>query len=185
MSWQGFCGWVLKKMGWTVDGGAAPEQRCIILGVPHTCIADFLVSYLFYTGIGHKARIMVKQEFFKWPIRKLMKKLGAIPVDRSNGATVIRSVISAVENSEGEFHLCLAPEGTRKPVKRWKMGYHQMAKALNCPVYLGYFDWGTKHIGIGKKFELSDNAREDTDKIQAEYESMHLTAKHPELFITH
>ena len=56
---------------------------------------------------------------------------------------------------------------------------------MNCPVYLGYFDWGTKHISIGERFELGDNARADTDLIQQKYEQLHLTGKHPENYITH
>ena len=65
------------------------------------------------------------------------------------------------------------------------MGYHAIAKAMNCPVYLGYFDWGRKRVSIGERFEISDNAREDTDLIQKKYEEMKLTAKHPEKYCTH
>lgn len=185
MSWVKFCGWVLKKMGWTIDGDAAADEKCVILGVPHTSIGDFLVSYLFYTSIGHTAHIMIKKEFFFWPVGALLRKAGCIPVDRSNGATVVRSVISEAEKAPGEFHLCIAPEGTRKPVRKWKMGYHLIAKGLGCPVYLGYFNWRTKHISAGERFLLSDDARKDTDIIQAKYEAMNLGAYHPEKFLTH
>ena len=50
---------------------------------------------------------------------------------------------------------------------------------------MGYFDWGTKCVGIGKKVEITDDARADTDRIQALYEEMHLKGKHPEGYITH
>ena len=40
-------GRIMKLFGWQADSGAAPEQKCIILGVPHTSIADFLVAYFF------------------------------------------------------------------------------------------------------------------------------------------
>ena len=185
-TWAKFCNFLLTKvMGWTIDGDAAPERECVILGVPHTCIGDFLVSYLFYTGIGHTAHIMIKKEFFFWPSGPILRKLGCIPVDSSNGASVVRSVISEMEKTEGEFHLCIAPEGTRKPVRRLKTGYHMIARAMNCPVYLGYFDWKTKHISAGKRFDPTDNARADTEKIQQIYERMGLTPKHPERFLTH
>lgn len=179
------CAWILKKMGWTPVGGAAPERKCVILGVPHTCIADFLVSYLFYKSLGHTAHIMIKKEFFFWPVGPILRKIGCIPVDRSNGATVVRSVLTEMQKAEGEFHLCLSPEGTRKPVKKWKMGYHMIARAMDCPVYLGYFDWGTKRVSAGQRFELSDNARADTDRIQQIYEDMNLKGYHPEKFVTH
>jgi len=184
MSWAGFCNWSLRKLGWTIDGGAAPDEKCVILGVPHTCIADFLVSYLFYTGIGHTAHIMIKQEFFFWPVGPILRKVGCIPVDRSNGATIVRSVISEMEKAQGEFHLCLSPEGTRKAVRKWKMGYHMIAKAMGCPVYLGYFDWKTKHISVGERFDISDDARGDTDLIQKKYEEMGVCGYHPERFLT-
>lgn len=174
-----------KWMGWTPDSGAAPERVCVILGVPHTSILDFFIAYLYYRGTGHIAHIMVKKEFFFWPIKGILRKLGCIPVDRSNGAAVIRSVIAEAERTEGEFHICIAPEGTRKPVKKWKMGYHAIAKALDCPVYLGYFDWGTKHVSIGEKFPLTDDARADTDAIQKKYEEMGLVGRHPENYRTH
>jgi 1-acyl-sn-glycerol-3-phosphate acyltransferase len=81
-------------------------------------------------------------------------------------------------------HLALAPEGTRKPVKRWKTGFHTIAREVGCPVYMGYFDWGTKRISRGHKVELTDDARADMERIQKLYEDMHLVGKHPEMYIT-
>lgn len=180
-----FYGIIMKMFGWKADSGPAPEEKCVILGVPHTSIADFLVSYFYYKSLGHTAHVMIKKEFFFWPLDPILRKLGCIPVDRSNGAAVVRSVISEIERTKGEFHLCIAPEGTRKPVHKWKMGYHAIAKAIGCPVYLGYFNWGNKHISIGERFELTDDARADTDLIQKKYEELHLTARHPEGYCTH
>lgn len=179
-----FSAFMLRLLGWKAVGGPAPEKICVILGVPHTCIADFIVSFFFYKSLGHTAHIMIKKEFFFWPVGPLLRALGCIPVDRSNGATVVRSVISAAEAAIGEFHICVAPEGTRKAVKRWKMGYHTIARALDCPVYLGYFDWRTKCVSIGERFDCSDDARGDTERIQALYEDMRLTARHPEKYRT-
>lgn len=159
-------------------------EKCVILGVPHTSIADFFVSYLFYTGIGHTAHIMIKKEFFFWPAGALLRKVGCIPVDRANGATVVRSVLREMESASGEFHLCIAPEGTRKEVRHWKHGYHTIARAMNCPVYCGFFDWDRKVIGAGKPFELTDNAAEDTKRLQEYYHSLNLGAKHPEKYFT-
>lgn len=175
---------MLRLLGWKAEGGPAPERICVILGVPHTCIADFIVSYFFYKSLGHTAHIMIKQEFFVGPLGWLLRKLGCIPVDRSSGATVVRSVISAAEEAKGEFHICIAPEGTRKAVARWKMGYHTIARALDCPVYLGYFDWRRKCVSIGKRFDCTDDTRGDTKRIQQLYEDMQLTARYPKKYRT-
>ena len=182
--WAKFCGFLLKSMGWTAVGGPVEEKKAIILGVPHTSLWDFVISYLFYTSFNAgKARVMIKKEFFWGPLGWLLKKLGGVPTDRTNPTALVKSVIRAFDEEEF-FVLAIAPEGTRKPVRKWKTGYHTIAKAAGVPVYLGYFDWGTKRVSCGKKFELSDDPRADTDKIQAIYEEMHLKGKFPEDFIT-
>ena len=144
--WGKCCGAILKLFGWTIDSDAVPAEKCVILGVPHTSILDFAVSYLYYRSLGEHAKCMIKKEF---------------------------------------FFLALSPEGTRKPVKNWKTGFHLIASKTGIPVYMGYFNWGTKHIGRGERVELTDDARADMKRIQALYEEMHLVGRHPEKYITH
>lgn len=182
--WERFCGFLLRKAGWTVDGSIAPDKLCVILAAPHTSILDFVVCYLYYKSLGATPHAIVKKEFFKGPLKPLLAAMGAIPLDRSNPAAGIKGVIDRMKESEEVFHLAIAPEGTRKPVKKWKTGYHTIAKALDCPVYLGYFDWGKKHIGYVQSYPLTDNARKDTDEIQLIYSKMNIRGKHPEKFIT-
>ena len=181
--WRKFCGWLLKALGWTADTPVVPEDKCIILGVPHTSIWDFVISYLYYVSVGGKPYCMIKGEFFVGPLGWLLRKLGGIPVDRKRGSNVALSVIKEMK-ALPTAHLALAPEGTRKPVKRWKTGFHTIAREVGCPVYMGYFDWGTKHISRGEKVELTDDAKADMARIQALYEEMHLVGKHPELYLT-
>ena len=135
--WGKTCGAILKLMGWTIDTPAVPEEKCIILGVPHTAISDFAVSYLYYRSLGEHAKCMIKKEFFFPPLGWLLKAMGCIPVDRSSPTNMIRSVIQQMEKP-GRFHLALAPEGTRKPVKNWKTGFHLIAVPR-----ASLFTWGT------------------------------------------
>ena len=182
--WAKFCGWLLRKMGWESVGGPMKEKKAIVLGVPHTSVWDFLVSYLFYTQFGKVAHIMIKKEFFFWPLGPILRACGAVPVDRESAASMVRSLIHVMDSSD-EFHLAIAPEGTRKPVKRWKAGFHLIAKETGVPVYAGYFDWGTKHVGIGERFEITDDAKADLVRLQAHYETLHLKGKNPKGYITH
>ena len=182
--WKKICGLVLKAMGWTAVEPPVEEEKCIILGVPHTSALDFLISYLYYTSVGGHAKCMVKKEMFFPPLGWILKAAGAVPVDRKNATTLLKSIITEMEKP-GKFHLALAPEGTRKPVRNWKTGFHFIAKEAGVPVYLGYFDWGTKRVGRGHKIELTDDPRADMKRIQQMYEDMHLTGKHPEKYITH
>ena len=181
--WRKFCGWLLRTMGWTAVDPVAPEDKCIILGVPHTSIWDFVISYLYYTSVGGKPYCMIKGEFFVGPLGWLLRKMGGIPVNRKKGSNVALQVIKEMK-AQKVVHLALAPEGTRQPVKRWKTGFHTIAREVGCPVYMGYFDWGTKRVSRGHKVELTDDAKADMARIQALYEEMHLVGKHPEMYIT-
>ena len=182
--WRKFCAFMLKALGWTAVDPPVPEDKCVILGVPHTTLWDFAISYLYYTSVGGQAYCMVKKEFFRWPLGPIIRKMGGVPVDRTNGASVVLSVVHEM-NSRKTMHLALAPEGTRKPVRRWKTGFHKIATEVGCPVYLGYFDWGTKRVGRGQKFEISEDPKADMERIQKIYEDMHLTARHPKNYVTH
>ena len=135
-------------------------------------------------SVGGKPYCMIKGEMFWGPLGWLLRILGGIPVDRKKGSNVALSVIKEMKATP-VVHLTLAPEGTRKAVKRWKTGFHTIARQVGCPVYMGYFDWGTKRVSRGQKVELTDDARADMERIQALYEEMHLVGKHPEKYITH
>lgn len=182
--WRKFCGFLLKVMGWKVGEPIVEDDKCIILGAPHTSIWDFVISYLYYESIGGNCKCMVKKDFFFPPIGWILRAMGGFPIDRKNPTAMMRSVIHEMERCE-KFHLAIAPEGTRKPIKTWKTGFHLIAKETGVPVYLGYFDWGRKVVGRGVKVELTDDPKADMKRIQALYEEMKLTGKHPENYITH
>ncbi len=183
--WRKFCGFLLRLIGFTAVGGVAPDDKCILLGAPHTSMWDFVVSYLFYQSVGGDALCMVKEDLFKWPVFGwAVRKMGGIPVSRENPSAIVRSVLREMKKRE-KFHLAIAVEGTRKPVKRWKAGFHLIAKETGIPVYLTYFNWNPKRIGIQCKVELTDDAKADMERIQQMYEDMHLVGKHPENYITH
>ncbi|MCQ2146083.1 MAG: 1-acyl-sn-glycerol-3-phosphate acyltransferase [Bacteroidales bacterium] len=172
-----------KVLGWKIGSEPAPADKCIILGAPHTSMWDFVVAYLFYKSFDMATHCMIKAPLFKGPLGFVLRKMGGIPVDQTNRATMVRSVISEFEKHE-VFHLAIAPEGTRKPVKKWARGYHIIAKAVGCKVFKCYFDWGTKTVGVGPEFVLTEDSVADTVRLQQEYDQMGLVGKHPELYIT-
>lgn len=180
--WAKFCGWLLKKMGWETVGGPMKESKAIVLGVPHTAIWDFLVCYLFYTQFGKVAHIMVKKEFFFWPVGPILRACGAVPVERSSAASMVKSLITHMEEVP-EFHLAIAPEATRKPTRNWKSGYHLIARETGATVYLGYYDWGRKRISVGEPFELTDDPKADMKRIYDHYRPLGLEGYHKDQFI--
>ena len=182
-TWANFCGWCLRRLGWTPVGGAIPEKKAIVLGAPHTSFWDFVISYLFYTSYGDVAHVMIKKELFFWPLGPILRACGCIPVDRSNASTLLRSLIEQMEQDD-VFKLAIAPEGTRKPVRRWKAGALKIAAETGVPVYAGYFDWGTKRVSCGQKLELSGDIKADLETVQKHYASLGLVGKHKDKYLT-
>lgn len=179
--WKSFCKLSLKLMGWKVLNGVAPANKAILVGVPHTSGWDFVISYLYYTSVGGKAYFVIKKEFFFWPMGLLLKKLGGLPIDRTRGVSVIKQIIQE-SNSRETMHLAITPEGTRKLTKRWKAGFHTIAKTTGATVYLALFDYGRKEVGWVKEFELTNDADADIRRMKAFYREYGLVARHPELF---
>ena len=142
-------------MGWKAVEPPVPENKCIILGVPHTSVMDFIISWLYYTSVGGKANVMVKAEFFVWPLGPLMRHLGAVPVDRKHGANIALQMIEKMRKSE-KMHLAIAPEGTRKAVARWKTGFHTIARATG--VELSFLRrWCNRHLIISSTVQCTGN----------------------------
>ena len=180
---KSFCRIMLRLLGWKAVGGVAPEPKIIIIGVPHTSAWDFVISWLFYTSIGGKATVLIKKEFFFWPMGYFLHKMGGQPIDRSKGANVIRQTIQLFNERE-HMHLALTPEGTREYTKNWKAGFHTIATNAHAVVYLGSFDWGKKEITIGQPFKLTDDPKEDIKRMKDFYREKGVVAKFPEKFTT-
>ena len=159
----------------------APEPKCIILGVPHTSSWDFVISFLYYNSMGRTASVMVKKSLFWGPLGPIVRAMGGVPVDRKKGASTTLQLIEEFRTRE-ILHLAIAPEGTRKPIQRWKAGFHTIAKAVDIPVYLGYFDWGKKEVGRGEKIELTDDPQADLKRIRQWYKDKGVVGKHSKNF---
>ena len=180
--WARFCGWLLRKLGWKSVGGPMKEPKAIVLGVPHTSAWDFLICYLFYTQFGKVAHIMIKKEFFFWPLGPILRACGAVPVDRSHPAAMVRSLIHEMEGAE-EFHLAIAPEGTRKAARRWKTGFHLIARETGSTLYLGYYDWGRKQISVGEPFTLTEDVKADLQRVYDHYRPLGFQGKNKDGYL--
>ncbi|MDO8930329.1 MAG: acyltransferase, partial [Bacteroidota bacterium] len=104
-----------------------------------------------------------------------------IPIDRAKGASITKQIIHEM-NSRETMHLAITPEGTRNLTKKWKAGFHTIAKATGATICLGVFDFGRKEIGGVKPFELTDDADADIRRMKAFYREYGAIGRHPEKF---
>jgi len=178
---KNICRFLLKIGGWTVVNGVMPDKKAVILAVPHTSAWDPVFAYLYYTSVGGVVHVVIKKQFFFWPLGFILKKIGAIPIDRSHSTPVVRQIIEAMNSSE-TFQLAIAPEGTRKRTKRWKGGFHTIAKATGSTVYLGVLDYSKKQIGWNKTISLADTPAESVKRVKAYYRTLDIKGKYPDQF---
>ena len=163
-----------KVTGWKTDAGQdLLEDKQVIIGFPHTSNMDAVRSLAFFASIGVQVHTLIKKEYFDGPLAPVLKKLGAIPVDRSKGSNMAKNLAREFQ-ARDQFTLVLAPEGTRgkdgvKPVI--KTGFWQIAKAANVPIVLMLADNPRKHGRLIGKLWPSDlpSDLEQIAQIYAEY----------------
>lgn len=173
---------LLKLGGWRYVGDRPVDKKYVVISVPHTSMWDFVWGKLAFSSIGEKPTIFIKKEAFFFPLGTFLKTLGAIPVDRSNGATgLVEQIIHFFESNQ-QVNVCITPEGTRLKVKRWKKGFYYIAHKSNVPVYLGFINYKNKTLGYGERFIPTGNIDEDIKYINKYYTNLNLHPKHPEQF---
>ncbi len=105
--------------------------------------------------------------------------MGGVPVDRSRKSSVTQQVVDMF-NTRSTFHIAITPEGTRKRVKKWKMGFYHIAVQANVPIQLAYFDYAKKEIGITRIFYPTGDEKKDLKEIQSFFKGA--TARFPDQF---
>ena len=156
-----------------------PEIRhCVVAVAPHTAFVDYIVGAAVLFAAGVKPKICVKKEFFNFFTRPLLLRLGLVPVDRGNrhNGLVEKAVELLRENDDA--CIVITPEGTRKPVKRFKRGFYEIAVQAGVPIMLGYMDFKTKTAGYGPTIVPTGDYDADVERMLDFFRPIH--AKHPE-----
>ncbi|MDR3218926.1 MAG: 1-acyl-sn-glycerol-3-phosphate acyltransferase [Dysgonamonadaceae bacterium] len=170
---------LLQLVGWKSSMQVKIPERCVLCVAPHTSNWDFILGMLFYKSIGGKPHVLMKKEWFFFPINYFLRALGGIPVNREKKSS-LSDQMARLFASERHFHLAIAPEGTRKKNINWKTGFYYIAEKAGVPVTLAYIDYAKKEIGIGKNFYPTGNLRNDIEEIKSFYKN--IKGKHPNKF---
>lgn len=98
----------------------------------------------------------------------MLKRLGGIPVDRSEKNNVVNTMAKAFENSE-RLVITIAPSGTRRNVGPWKTGFYHIAREAKVPIVCGFIDYRHKTIGVGPVFHPTGDMETDMTSIRTFY----------------
>ena len=158
----------LHLAGWQFEGGLPPEKKYVALAVPHTSNWDALLLVTLLQGVGLEMEWMIKDSWIKSPIGPVLKRLGAVGIDRGRHTNVVEQMIAELRRRD-RFALGIPPEGTRSRAEHWKSGFYHIALGAQVPVVPGYLDFGRKRAGLGPAITLTGDVRADMDRIRAFY----------------
>ena len=162
------CRAVLRLCGWSLVGEFPDVPKAVLIAAPHSSWWDGVWGLLLKVGVGADVHFMGKQELFRGPLGSLLRRLGGMPIDRSAAKGVVEQMIDQFRERDALW-LGIAPEGTRKPVKRWKSGFWHIAHDAGVPIVTAHFNYPDKTIGIGPLFETSDDMEADLARLRAFY----------------
>lgn len=170
---------VLKLRGFSLEISLPNEPRFVLLLAPHTSNWDFVLAIATVLAVDLKANWFAKHSIFKPPLGSFFRAIGGIALDRGSPRNALSQITAAFKN-HSQLVFCIAPEGTRQPVEKWKRGFYQIAYAAQVPIVCGYVDYERKVCGTGPVIFPSGRYAEDIEKIQAFYRT--ITPKFPALF---
>lgn len=173
---QRFCQLLLRLAGWRVAPFPDLDQA-VVVGGPHTSNWDGVLGVVGGMALGLHVNIMIKNSLFKGPLGMLLRRLGAIPIDRARAAGVVEQ---AVEQFQRHDHLILVvtPEGTRTGALKWKTGFYHIANRARVPVIVATADYGTKRLTFPLVFTPTGDIDGELHRIYQTFAAV--TPRHPE-----
>jgi 1-acyl-sn-glycerol-3-phosphate acyltransferase len=159
---------LLRLFGWKSSFVWPPEPKGIILVYPHTSNWDFPIGLTFRIGHDLPANWIGKAEMFPRPFRRLLERLGGIPVDRSRATGFVDALVKEYQRRDWMW-VAITPEGTRSYTDHFKSGFYQLALAADVPVALAYIDYGSRTVGMDTYVRFTGDEQRDLDVIRGFY----------------
>jgi 1-acyl-sn-glycerol-3-phosphate acyltransferase len=149
---------------WSIQGTLPNIPKLVMLAAPHSSNWDGVFGILGACAFGLRCNWLGKHSLFSGVTGSLMRKFGGIPVDRNDPKGAVGQVAQAFAERE-RLWLVLAPEGTRKKVKKWRTGFWHIARAAQVPLLPVYFHYPEQHVGIGEPFMASEDLNADLERL--------------------
>ena len=171
--------WLYRWKGWALEGEAPRSPKALILGAPHTSNWDFVFFLGATHDLGIRQRFMGKTSLFKWPLTRFMHDMGGVPINRSASHNYVEQVVAAFKAAQRDFHLVIAPEGTRGTIEKWRSGFYHIAHGAGVPIVPAWVDNINRRGGIGPEISTTGDFLADLKKIVDFYRSK--MPDHPKL----
>jgi hypothetical protein len=159
-------GLALRAVGWRTAGEV--PSRGVLVGAPHTSNWDWVLTMLLAWRYGITIRLLVKQELFVGPLGWLLRRTGAVELDRKNPAATIKELLAEADSGD-PWLVGIAAEGTRSRGDYWKSGFHRIARQTGLPITLAFLDVPSRTVGWGPTFHPTGDVGADMDVIRDFY----------------
>ena len=157
---------VLGAVRWKAVGEV--PQRGVLVGAPHTSNWDWVLTTLLAWRYGITIRLLVKQELFVGPLGWLLRRTGAVELDRKNPAATIKQLLAEAEGDD-PWVIGIAAEGTRSRGEYWKSGFYRIARQTGLPITLAFLDAPSRTVGWGPTFHPTGDVKADMDVLREFY----------------
>ncbi|MGZ5039055.1 MAG: lysophospholipid acyltransferase family protein, partial [Usitatibacter sp.] len=147
---------VLGLLRWRVEGEVPDLPKFVIAVAPHTSNWDFVIGAAAMFALDLRLSFIGKHTLFRWPFDAVLRWMGGIPVDRSVPHGLVGDAVEAFACVDQRI-LAIAPQGTRKPVPRFKSGFLHIARGARVPVLLASLDYAARCLRLGPAFMPGDD----------------------------
>ena len=166
---------LMKTTGWKTIGNFPTDQRVVMVAGPHTSNWDFVLAMSLILSLDVNIHWVGKHSIFKKGFRRLLRKMGGIPVNRANPEALKNEINNITEKFKG-FIIAISPEGTRKKVDRLKSGFLRIANETNSKIMMVGVDFSKKTIELGDFYSPSGDVEKDLKFIKEYFANF--TGKH-------
>lgn len=167
---------MLRAAGWDIHPFPDIPKAMVVAG-PHTSNWDGVLGLACGVALGLDARFMIKHTLFKGPLGWVLRRFGAIPVDRSQAGGVVGQAVEQFAEHD-QMVIVVTPEGTRHNAKKWKTGFYQIATQAGVPIVVAAADYRKKQLTYPLILQPSDDMTADMQKLYAAFAGV--TPRRPE-----
>jgi 1-acyl-sn-glycerol-3-phosphate acyltransferase len=165
---RAFGRWLLRVMGWRMEGEIPDAPKLVIAVAPHTSNWDFIVGMGAMFALDLDLGFLAKHTLFRGPLGAIMRWMGGIAVDRSSPHGVVGEAVAEFARSAQRL-LAIAPQGTRRPGARYHAGFLHIARGARVPVLLATLDYGARCVRFGSVFDATEDVEGDLRRVEAFY----------------
>lgn len=170
---------ILQIRGWRIKGRLPHDRHLVLAAGPHTSNWDFFFGMAAILSLDMEVHWVAKHSIFRWPIGRLLRALGGLPIDRSRPEGVTETIANRIKSSEAMI-VGITPEGTRSKVANLKTGFIRIAQAVPCRVLPITLDFEKREIRLEPLFTPGESAEIDVERVKNLFAQV--TAKNPQNF---